>query len=499
MEEAPASKSAYEALFRAALLIPWSHYLFGLMIILVVIIYNFLEMHFCQDLFTGFRGQPVTLTYSPCSKLYQDVVSKCKILHGRYLSTPWLCSPHIQMLFHHYSGNVPVVNYRRQIFITPDGGTLALDWVINADDAKTPTATVDDALQNDDKNPIIIIIPGLSGDSDSTYVKHLAFKMAKRGWNVLVLNHRGCGGVPLTSDWFYHGTWTGDMRTVIKLLHSQYPEAPLFLVGTSIGANMLIFYLGEDGINVPIAGAAAICCPWDPVICDRFFKRGFKQRFYSKALATGLKGYCNLHKDVMSRLTNWEGIQKSRNFREFNDSSFRVFANYETVDAYNRDSCSSSLVGKVMVPLLCITSLDDPICTNEAIPWDECRINDNVVLATTRHGGHLPFFEGLTANSLWWVRAVDEFFTVLQSIPKKGAEMQVSSVMKDGCLVTQLADGIQHHECFNKHKEDNNNNNNNNNNNIISCAQGVIEIETKCQTRPRKYPLFPNAIYPEMQ
>ncbi|KAL3838889.1 hypothetical protein ACJIZ3_023480 [Penstemon smallii] len=492
--DSPAVESPYELLLTAALLIPTTHYLLGFLVIAIVFLYNFLEMHFLQDLFTGFRGQQVELTFSASSKLYHDVVSKCKILHARYLSTPWLCSPHLQTLFITRFGNAPVVNYRRQLLTTADGGTFALDWVIRDDDnVKKPTVTTDDALQHDGENPIIIIIPGLSSDSDSAYVKHLAFKMAKRGWNVLVLNHRGCGGVPLTSDWFYHGTWTEDMRTVIKLLHSQYPETALFLVGTSIGANMMIFYLGEDGINVPIAGAAAICCPWDPVICDRFYKRGFKQRFYSKALATSLKGYCNLHKDVMSRLTDWEGIQKSRNFREFNDSSFRVFANYETVDAYNRASCSSSLLTKVMVPLLCITSLDDPICTNEAIPWDECRINDNVVLATTQHGGHLPFFEGLTANSLWWVKAVDEFFTVLQSIPKKGAEMEVSLVMKDGCLVTELDDGIQHHE-------EDNNNNNNNNNNISTCDWSrVIEIETKCETRPRKYPLFPNAIYPEMQ
>lgn len=43
------------------------------------------------------------------------------------------------------------------------------------------------------------------------------------------------------------------------------------------------------------------------------------------------------------------------------------------MDAYYRHSSSSSFVGNVMVPLLCISSLDDPVCTREAIPWDECR------------------------------------------------------------------------------------------------------------------------------
>lgn len=31
------------------------------------------------------------------------------------------------------------------------------------------------------------------------------------------------------------------------------------------------------------------------------------------------------------------------------------------------------MLGNVSVPRLCISALDDPICTGEAIQWDECR------------------------------------------------------------------------------------------------------------------------------
>lgn len=45
----------------------------------------------------------------------------------------------------------------------------------------------------------------------------------------------------------------------------------------------------------------------------------------------------------------------------------------QTVDTYYRRCSSSCYVGNVSVPLLCISALDDPVCTREAIPWDECR------------------------------------------------------------------------------------------------------------------------------
>jgi hypothetical protein len=56
--------------------------------------------------------------------------------------------------------------------------------------------------------------------------------------------------------------------------------------------------------------------------------------------------------------------------------------------------------------------------------------NPNVVLAVTKHGGHLGFFEGITAHSVWWVRALTEFMTVMLPSPlmHKQSEISVSNL-----------------------------------------------------------------------
>ncbi|KAI7752924.1 hypothetical protein M8C21_000083, partial [Ambrosia artemisiifolia] len=158
--------------------------------------------------------------------------------------------------------------------------------------------------------PLVIVIPGLTSDSDSPYIKHIAYKMAKHGWNVVISNYRGLGGVPLTSDCIYTAGWTEDLREVVNHLHCTHPEAPLFAIGTSLGANILVKYLGEDGVNVPIVGAASICNPWDILIGDRFFGRGLMQRFYNRVLANALKDVARLHRVVYARIADWEGIEK---------------------------------------------------------------------------------------------------------------------------------------------------------------------------------------------
>ncbi|PWA86422.1 hypothetical protein CTI12_AA044050 [Artemisia annua] len=391
--------------------IPITHVYVAVLVFVTIWFYNFLEFHFIHDVvFTLFRGSPISLTFNPASEIYHGVVANCRLLHSRYMATPWLASPHVQTTFLNFHGRAPAVEYTRQIFHASDGGTFALDWLKSSD-------VLGDSTYEDDHTPIVIVIPGLTSDSSAAYIKHLAFSTAKRGWDVVVCNHRGLGGMSVTSDCFYNAGWTKDTRDVINYLHHEHPNAPLFAVGTSIGANILVKYLGEDGEDLPIAGAVAICSPWDLLIGSRFICRRTVQKFYDRALTVGLQEYAQLHQTVYSRLADWDGIVKSRTIRDFDNYATRLVGKFETVDTYYRHCSSAQYVTKVAIPLLCISSLDDPVCTWEAIPWDECRANKNIVLAVTRHGGHLAFFEGLTGSSLWWVRAANEFLGVLHSSP----------------------------------------------------------------------------------
>ncbi|THU71106.1 hypothetical protein C4D60_Mb08t32050 [Musa balbisiana] len=393
LSSVPDEASAIGLLLQAAALVPTAHYLAAALIFLLVFLYNFLEFHFLGDFLRGFRGDPVVLTFDPASRIYQGVVSMCRILHGR------------------------------QLFSVQDGGTVALDWLLASDVAGGASDT-DKVISRDDTTPIVVVVPGLTSDSFSSYVKHAAYTMAKHGWNVVVSNHRGLGGISITSDCFYNAGWTEDLREVVNYLHYEYWRAPLFAVGTSIGANVLVKYLGEDGENTPIAGAVSVCSPWDLVVCDRFISRKLVQRFYDKALTIGLKGY----------------------------AQFRALFETSTVMPLAMlESLSVSFIGNVAVPLLCISSLDDPVCTREAIPWDECRANQNIVLATTAHGGHLAYFEGLTAHSLWWVGAVREFLNVLHSsefmhgqikTPNHGLHCSLESAIDKGPYVNIMEDGM---------------------------------------------------------
>ena len=77
----------------------------------------------------------------------------------------------------------------------------------------------------------------------------------------------------------------------------RYPEAPIYAVGYSLGANLLVKYLGEEGKRGyrPLAGAVAVSNPWN---FEKNTVAGGKAegivgfvlgKFYSLALTIGLR------------------------------------------------------------------------------------------------------------------------------------------------------------------------------------------------------------------
>lgn len=54
----------------------------------------------------------------------------------------------------------------------------------------------------------------------------------------------------------------------------------------------------------------------------------------------------------------------------------------------------------------------NPVSTEINMKFSVERANKNIVLATTNHGGHLAFFEGLTGSSLWF--SISQILTKLK-------------------------------------------------------------------------------------
>ncbi|TYZ60846.1 hypothetical protein PybrP1_000425, partial [[Pythium] brassicae (nom. inval.)] len=288
----------------------------------------------------------------------------------------------------------PAVAYERQLLEMPDGGAVSLDWALplRKDGSATPLADIDRNRRT------ALVLPGLTGGSSEHYIRSAVHCLREKGWQVVVLNARGCGGTPLKTPQFFCIAYTDDVRFVVRHLAATYNfHSEAFVgVGFSLGSNVLVKYLGEEQAGTPLTAAVSVGNPFDVVRCSANIDATlFNRLTYGRALNTSLlelvfkKGYPGIDLDALRR---------AKSLYDFDDRFTRVLFKYASVHEFYTDASCVTRLPHVAVPLLCINAADDPISIT--IPRDEQVLaNPNVILCVTRAGGHLGFFESSSSTS----------------------------------------------------------------------------------------------------
>ena len=116
-------------------------------------------------------------------------------------------------------------NSSREIFVLNDGGQVALDWLkTKCDDENTPT---------------VIILPGLTGESQAEYIKCLVLAANESGLRCCVFNNRGLGGIDLITPRLYCAANFEDLSEVLNHVNKKYPKSSKGVTGISMGGLIL--------------------------------------------------------------------------------------------------------------------------------------------------------------------------------------------------------------------------------------------------------------------
>ncbi|KZV45954.1 hypothetical protein F511_10644 [Dorcoceras hygrometricum] len=346
-------------------------------------------------------------------------------LHLSYVPYPVVGSNrHLETIFAAFYRSLPDVRFRRQCFRTRDDGTVALDW-ISGDDRSLPS-----------DSPILILLPGLTGGSEDTYVRHMLLRARSKGWRGVVFNSRGCGHSPVTTAQFYSASFLGDITEVVEYVGNRYPKANLYAAGWSLGANILVRYVGQECLPCPLSGAVSLCNPFNLVVADEDFRKGFNI-VYDKALTNSLcrifKRHALLFEDMGGEF-NIPLAANAKSVREFDEGLTRVSFGFESVDDYYTNSSSSDSIRNVSIPLLCIQAAEnDPIAPSRGIPREDIKKNPNCMLIVTPKGGHLGWIAGREApfGAPWTDPVVMDFLEYLEqsgsSTPSPSTKLQDSN------------------------------------------------------------------------
>lgn len=114
------------------------------------------------------------------------------------------------------------------------------------------------ALEHIQAKGVVSLFHGLSGSNQSSYMLRTAEQLFKNGWNVLLINHRGCGrGIDLPCRNPYHSGRGEDVSDVIEWSRTKYPKLPQIAIGFSLGGSAVLNLLsGKRGEVLPDFGMA---------------------------------------------------------------------------------------------------------------------------------------------------------------------------------------------------------------------------------------------------
>ena len=238
----------------------------------------------------------------------------------------------------------------------------------------------------------VICLHGLEGSSDGHYMRGMADKAWARGFNVVRLNQRNCGGTEHLSPGLYHSGLTADPLAVMHALAGEQPLMRFAFAGYSLGGNIALKLGGEltPADAARVIAVTAVSPPIELAHCVDALERRANFAYHLNFLV-GLRGRmkrkARLYPEVYD-LTALAGVRSVRDFDDAYTAPHNGFAG--AADYYHRAS-ARRVLSQLAVPALLITADDDPFVPPEAARDLALRDVPRLTRLVTRYGGHCGF------------------------------------------------------------------------------------------------------------
>jgi predicted alpha/beta-fold hydrolase len=265
------------------------------------------------------------------------------------------------------------------------------------------------------ETPVIAIVHGLEGSADSNYMRGIAEKAFHRGFHVVRLNQRNCGGTEKLTPTLYNSGMSGDYRAVLDELASGDGFERIFFAGYSMGGNLVTKMAGEFGGEVPAAlrGVCAICPALDLSACADALERKdnyLDSRHFVKGVMARYARKAKMFPDRYRR----NGFGAIRTVREFDDAITAPSFGFKDAEEYYESAGAKKVLGDVRVPTLLITAEDDPFVPYVSFLAAGAEKNAAIRFVAPEHGGHCAFISNKSgAERFWAEQRVVEFCEVI--------------------------------------------------------------------------------------
>jgi uncharacterized protein len=258
--------------------------------------------------------------------------------------------------------------------------------------------------------PLVVLIHGLTGCEDSFYILNSAAHLLRLGYRVLRLNLRGAGPSRPCCRFQYHAGRSEDFAAALAALPPALTAEGVIAVGYSLGASMLLKYLGEHGRKAAVKAAVSVSAPLDLVECSRHFMRR-RNMLYQNYLLKQMKQEATAPGAALTA-SERAVIAASRSIWAF-DHSFSAPRNgYRGAEEYYERNGAMRFLDVIAVPTLVIHALDDPWIPPTPYVSHQWRRNSSLLPLLSERGGHVGF-QGRDWRVAWHDLCIAQFLAEL--------------------------------------------------------------------------------------
>jgi hypothetical protein len=256
----------------------------------------------------------------------------------------------------------------------------------------------------------MLLLHGLEGSSDAHYMRGMADKAWCRGYNVVRLNQRNCGGTEHLSRGLYHSGLTADPLFVLRELIDRDRLPRIAVAGYSLGGNLALKLAGELGAEAPqeLRAVCAVSPAIDLEACVRSIERR-ENYAYQWNFVRNLKGRLRRKARAFPDAWNVAGLGRIWTIRAFDDRYTAPHHGFAGASDYYHRASAMRVVDRIRIPALVVTAADDPFVPVEPFNRPAVRGNPYVTTVITSHGGHCGFVAEANGYDGYWAerRVVD--------------------------------------------------------------------------------------------
>jgi uncharacterized protein len=309
-------------------------------------------------------------------------------MNSSYAAPLWLPGGHAQTIYASLSRWRALPQRPCEFWTAPDGDQIEVDRVDGPAGA-----------------PLLVFFHGLEGGRRSHYSRALFDACAAKGWRMLLPHFRGCGRSPNELPRAYHSGDSAEADWILRRAQAEAGAAPMYAAGISLGGNVLLKWLGEQGeaAAAVLRAAVAVSAPVDLHAAGNALGRGFNMVYTRMFLATLIaKSLAMLERHP--GLFDADRVRAARSLREFDDLVTAPLHGFVDAADYWTQSSAKPLLRGIQVPTLLLNARNDPFLPEEALPAAD-DVSAAVALEYPAQGGHVGFVAGAFPGHFNWLPA----------------------------------------------------------------------------------------------